>query len=128
MAESAVVVPYCCDPLPACYVAPFVITVAFGRDGSRSGGGAPRSNTARYSHSSRRAERPQLRSAVPCFTVITNGVPAARDESSAAFDRRCIPPAALLLGHILPVFSFVVPYQTCASPHSVPRQIFTTDC
>jgi len=35
---------------------------------------------------------------------------------------------ALLLGHILPVFSLVASYQTGASPVSVPRRTFTTDC
>ncbi len=35
---------------------------------------------------------------------------------------------ALLLGHILPVFSLVAPCQTGASPVSVRRGTFTTDC
>src|ERR1700688_46771 len=36
--------------------------------------------------------------------------------------------AALLLAHILPVFSLVAPCHPGASPPSVPRRTFTTDC
>ena len=38
------------------------------------------------------------------------------------------PPAALLLAQILPVFSVVAPCRRGASPVSVRRQTFTTDC
>src|SRR5438477_11665699 len=38
------------------------------------------------------------------------------------------PPAALLLAHILPVFSVVAPCRRGASPVSVRRQTFTTGC
>ena len=37
-------------------------------------------------------------------------------------------PHNLVLGRILPVFSVVAPCQTGASPVSVPRWTFTTDC
>jgi hypothetical protein len=52
----------------------------------------------------------------------------ARGESLAAFDGRCIPPAALLLAQILSVFSVVAPCRRGASPVSVRRQTFTTGC
>ena len=66
---------------------------------------------------------------------------AARGESLAAFDERCIPappqrgcrigtpaPAALLLLQILPVFSVVAPCRRGASLVSVRRPTFTTGC